>query len=195
MKKFMLKTVFLLIFGTVSFTTGIFAETNPVEKILSEKYGQVISRDLETSFEFTVSAEFSEISNILEAANSQEWYVNFVSISSREDGKAAIIFRAAPQKNNFSSKFASLQKILQPGMLIWKAGVIPDNMAVVTNIETTFDQKIMINGVTRKSGLVFSHLIPMIERAAVFQNPFFSRGTYSDTEDGRIMNFTINCDW
>lgn len=195
MKKIMLKTAIVTVLAAILLTTSIFAETHPVETVLSDKYGPVISRDLETSFEFTVSADFSEISNILEAANSQEWYVNFVSISSREDGKAAIIFRAAQQKNNFASRFANLQKILQPGMLIWKTGVIPENMAVVTNIETTFDQKIMINGVTRKSGLVFSHLIPMIERAAALQNPFFSRGTYSDTEDGRIMNFTINCDW
>lgn len=177
------------------FYGSVFADIHPVEAVLSDGYGQVLSKDLESGFEFTVSADFDEIQNILMASANKGWYANFISISSRDDGKAAIIFRATQQQSNVIEKFATLQKILQPGMLIWKTADAPNNMAVVSNIETSFDNVIKINGITKQSGLIFSHLIPMIERSAVLQHPFFSRGTYSDTADGRIMHFTIDCGW
>lgn len=183
--------MFLMVGCILSAQTG----THPIETALAGKYGPIMCKDLEGSFEFTVSADFTEISNILDTANALQWYVNFASISSRDDGKAAMIFRVNQHKNDAASKFATLQSIVQPGMLVWKSAQIPEDMAVVTTIETNFDQKIIINGVTKRSGLVFSHLFPMLERASALQNPFFARGTYSDTDQGRVMNFAINCDW
>ncbi len=168
---------------------------HPVADTLSSKFGQVMVKDLEGSYEFTVSADFTDVLTILETANSNECYVNFVSISCRNDGKAAIIFRGSNQRNNSSQLFSKLQQLIQPGVLFWKKDAIPEDSAVVTGIETNFNSNIIISGVTRKSSLIFSQLFPMIERVSIIKNPFFSRGTYSDSEDGRVMNFIINCDW
>lgn len=170
-------------------------ESHPIADALSAKFGQVIVRDLEGSYEFTVSADFSDVISILQTTLSNDWFVNFISISSRNDGKAAIIFRATSQRNNSSQYFTKLQQLIQPGVLIWKTDTIPENSALITSIETKFDSKVMVCGVTRKSSLIFSHVFPMIERIGVISNPFFSRGTYSDTENGRIMNFIVDCDW
>lgn len=168
---------------------------HPVADALSSKFGQVMVKDLEGSYEFTVSADFADVLSILETSNTNECYVSFVSISRRNDGKAAIIFRGSNQRNNSSQLFSKLQQLIQPGVLFWKKDAVPEDSAVVTGIETSFNSKIMINGVTRKSSLIFSQLFPMIERVNLIKNPFFSRGTYSDTEDGRVMNFIIDCDW
>lgn len=170
-------------------------ESHPLADALSGKFGQVMVRDLEGSYEFTVSADFQDVISILKTTVANDWFVNFISISSRNDGKAAIIFRATSQRNNASQYFTKLQQLIQPGVLIWKTDAIPENSALITSIETKFDSKVMVCGVTRKSSLIFSHVFPMIERIGIISNPFFSRGTYADTEAGRIMNFTVDCDW
>jgi len=187
--------IFLFVFLLVPASSLTAQDSHPVADALSGKFGQVMVRDLEGSYEFTVSADFSDVISILQTTTANDWFVNFVSISSRNDGKAAIIFRATSQRNNSSQFFTRLQQLIQPGVLIWKKDSIPDNSALVTSIETSFDSKVMICGVTRKSSLIFSHVFPMIERIGIIRNPFFSRGTYSDTEDGRIMNFIVDCDW
>jgi len=162
---------------------------------LSDKFGQISHRDLETHQEFVFSAEFADIGHALNLANSNDMYVQSASISARDDGKAAIILKISPVRNDASRHFATLSNILRPGMFSWKSGKVPENMAVLTTIETHFDNTVSLQGLTLKSGLIFSHLFPLIERTGELREPFFSRGSYSDSKAGRLMNFTVVCKW
>lgn len=162
---------------------------------LSDKFGQISHRDLEGSQEFVFSGEFTDIEYALNLANSNDMYAQFASVTARDDGKAAIIIRVSPSHNLANRKFATFAKIIRPGMFTWKKGNVPENMAVITTVETTFNDSISLIGLTRKSSLIFSHLFPMIERTGELTSPFFSRGSYSDTGSGRMMNFTVLCQW
>lgn len=162
---------------------------------LSDKFGQISHRDLESSHEFVFSGEFADLEHALNIANSNDLFVQFVSVSARDDGKAAIKIKVSPAKNEASRKFATFCNVIKPGMVTWKKGEVPQNMAVVTTIETDFGNSISLQGLTLKSSLIFSHLFPMIERTGELRDPFFSRGTYSDTSSGRVMDFTVLCQW
>ncbi|NLF97949.1 MAG: hypothetical protein GX569_14545 [Candidatus Riflebacteria bacterium] len=162
---------------------------------LSDKFGQISHRDLETHQEFVFSGEFTDIEHALNLANSNDMYVQYASVSAREDGKAAIIIRVSPTRNDASRHFATFSNILRPGMFTWKSGKVPENMAVLTTVETSFDNSVSLQGLTLKSSLIFSHLFPLIERTGELRDPFFSRGSYSDTKAGRVMDFTVLCQW
>jgi len=162
---------------------------------LSDKFGQISHRDLETHQEFVFSGEFTDIEHALNLANSNDMYVQYASVSAREDGKAAIIIKVSSTRNDASRHFATFSNILRPGMFTWKSGKVPENMAVLTTVETSFDNSVSLQGLTLKSSLIFSHLFPLIERTGELRDPFFSRGSYSDTKAGRVMDFTVLCQW
>lgn len=162
---------------------------------LSDKFGQIGHRNLEGSDEYIFSGEFTDIEHALNLANSNERFVQFVSVSARDDGKAAIIIRVSSTRNVANTKFTTFSNILRPGIFIWKKGAVPENMAVVTTVETDFGSSITLQGLTLKSSLIFSHLFPMIERIGDLRDPWFSRGSYTDTESGRVMDFTVLCQW
>ncbi len=191
----MKKSVYLLL-SLFTLTMPLFVEANEVILAnLADKFGQISHRDLESHQEFVFSGEFTDVEHALNLANSNDMYVQFASVSAREDGKAAIMIRVSPARNDASRKFATFSNILRPGMFFWKAGNVPENMAVLTTVETSFDNSVSLQGLTLKSSLIFSHLYPLIERTGELRDPFFSRGSYSDTKAGRIMDFTILCQW
>jgi len=186
---YFLLTVFML-------TMPLIAQANEIILAnLSDKFGQISHRDLETHQEFVFSGEFSDIEHALNLANSNDMYVQYASVSAREDGKAAIIIKVSPTRNDASRHFATFSNILRPGMFSWKSGKVPENMAVLTTVETSFDNSVSLQGLTLKSSLIFSHLFPLIERTGELRDPFFSRGSYSDTKAGRVMDFTVLCQW
>ncbi|GAB1353898.1 hypothetical protein MASR1M12_26360 [Erysipelotrichia bacterium] len=88
-----------------------------------------------------------------------------------------------------------LQELVSPGMLPWKTTDLDDKMPAVTAVETNFAERASVIGETLKSGLIFSHLFPMLKRVSCVSDPFFERGSYSDTPAGRVMNFTVKCNW
>jgi hypothetical protein len=191
-----------LLILTIFVTTFIFnalhlnAQTdNPVITALERRFGSVMIRDLEGFHEFTLSAPFKEIENLLNTVISQEWYPTHISISGRPDEKAAIILRAKAVKNDSPKYFSALQQLLMPGILPWKTEELNDSIPAVTAVETDFSAKVTILGQTLKSGLIFSHLFPMIERVPTISAPFFEHGSYKDTPSGRVMDFTIKCNW
>ncbi|MBU1105916.1 MAG: hypothetical protein KKB51_04535 [Candidatus Riflebacteria bacterium] len=193
----MKKTPAFYLFATVfCLLMPLIAQANEIIRAnLTEKFGQISCRDLENSYEFTFSLDFSDIEYALNMANSNDMFVNFASVAAREDGKAAILIRVSSTRNDASRKFAMFTNFLRPGMVTWKKGAVPPNMAVVTSVETDFGNTITLQGMTLKSSLIFSHLFPMIERTNELKSPFFSRGSYSDTESGRVMDFTVICQW
>lgn len=168
---------------------------HPVVTALQPKFGQVMMRDLEGSFEFTLSAPFSQIEEVLKTVIDQEWYPTYLSVTSREDEKSAIILKAGNIKNSAASRFPALQELLTPGMLPWKTGELSDKAPAVTAVETDFSDRVTILGQTLKSGLIFTHLFPMIERIHSVHSPFFERGSYNDSPVGRVMSFTVKCNW
>jgi hypothetical protein len=186
---YLLLTVFLLALPLIAQANEIILAN------LSDKFGQISHRDLESHQEFVFSGEFADIEHALTLANSNDMYVQFASVSAREDGKAAILIRVSPARNDASRHFTTFSNILRPGMFSWKSGNIPENMAVLTTVETSFNNSISLQGLTLKSSLIFSHLFPLIERTGELKDPFFSRGSYSDTKAGRIMDFTVICQW
>lgn len=199
-----MKTLFLQITRFI-FITFVLALVNPglataqtdnaVANILQPQFGTVMVRDLEGSHEFTLSTAFTEIEAMLSTVVKAGWYPSFISVSSRDDEKAAIILRASTSKNSSSEKFAILQQLLAPGMLPWKTGELTDKAPEVVSVETDFSDKVTILGQTLKSSLIFSQLFPMIERAQGVNSPFFERGSYNDSPAGRVMNFHVKCNW
>lgn len=186
---YLLATVFCLL-------TPFLAQANEtILANLADKFGQIGHRDLENSYEFIFSGDFADIEYALNIANSNDMFVHFASVTARDDGKAAIVIRVSPKRTDASQKFTLFGNILRPGLITWKKGAVPPNMAVVTSIETDFGSSISLQGLTLKSSLIFSHLFPMIERTNELKSPFFSRGSYTDTESGRVMDFTILCQW
>jgi len=182
---------------SASFLTGpvVAQNDNPVVTALQPRFGQVMISDLEKQQEFTLSLPFNEIETALNLIIAQEWYPTWVSISARPDEKAALILRAAPGKNESAKRFTLLQQLVSPGMLPWKTAELNNQAPGVTAVETDFSEKVVIMGETLKSGLIFTHLFPMIERVPGITAPFFERGSYSDTAAGRVMNFTVKCNW
>jgi hypothetical protein len=162
---------------------------------LSDKFGQISHSDQNSSHEYVFSGEFADIEYALNLANSNNMFVQFISVSAREDGKAAILIRVNSKRNTASQKFSLFSNLLKPGMFNWKEGELPQNMAVLTTIETSFDNTVTLQGKTLKSSLIFSHLFPMIERTGELRDPFFSHGSYADTAAGRVMDFTVRCNW
>ena len=62
-------------------------------------------------------------------------------------------------------------------------------------IETTFGDNVTIKGIADKSGLVFSDLFPILNSIRSISSPFFERGTFFDSEEGRKMEYTLQCKW
>ncbi|PKL42638.1 MAG: hypothetical protein CVV41_13900 [Candidatus Riflebacteria bacterium HGW-Riflebacteria-1] len=186
---------YLLAIAIVVLTPMITCANEVILANLSDKFGQISHRNLESSHEFVFSGEFTDIEHALNLVNSNDLFVQSVSVSARDDGKAAIVIKASSARNQASKRFATFSNIIKPGMISWKKGEVPENMAVVTTIETDFANSITLHGLTLKSSLIFSHLFPMIERSGELRDPFFSRGTYSDTGSGRVMDFTVLCQW
>ncbi len=186
-----------IIFLTLLFISVIASgqTDNPVVTALQPQFGTVLIRDLEGYHEFTLSASFDQVENMLNAVVSQEWYPTHISISGRPDGKAAIIMRAGTGRNSASQYFGKLQQLVVPGMLPWKTSELSADSAVVTAIETDFSSKVTILGQTLKSGLIFTQLFPMLERAQGVREPFFNRGSYSDSPAGRVMDYSVVCSW
>ncbi|HPW58472.1 MAG TPA: hypothetical protein PLR50_08805 [Candidatus Rifleibacterium sp.] len=174
---------------------GFSQADHPVVEALKPKYGNVMVKDLENQYEFTLSLPFNEIENALNLVVSQEWYPTWISVSARPDEKAAINFTASATKNESAKRFSMLQELVSPGMLPWKTTDLDDKMPGVTAVETNFAERVSVIGETLKSGLIFSHLFPMIKRVTCVSDPFFERGSYSDTPAGRVMNFTVKCNW
>ena len=195
MKKQISLCVVALILATFFIGQTAAAMEKPLLASLESKFGPVMSRDLDGVFEFTLSSPMTDVEMLLQMIEKEGWYVVTMAATIRDDGKLAIVLKGTQQRNAFSKKFAALQWLLKPGMLPWKDGELTDKMPVVTSVETDFSDKISILGQTRRSGLIFTHLFPMIERIEGLSNPFFARGTYSDSSDGRIMNYTVNCTW
>ena len=155
----------------------------------------MLIRDLEGFHEFTFSAPFDKIETILNLVVMQEWYPTYISISCRPDEKAAIIMRASIGKNMASERFARLQQLVMPGMLPWKTGELNNESPAVTAVETDFSSRVSILGQTLKSGLIFTQLFPMLQRAPGINDPFFERGSYRDSPAGRLMEFSVKCNW
>ncbi len=192
---FLIKTAFAISI-IFSLNSNLLLAQHPVVSALSQRFGQILEKEGENYSEFTVSAGFEDVISILQASENQEWFVSYIVINARDDGKVALIFQAQANKNKSAGrKFEKLQNLLSPGVFAWKSGRIPDDSPVVTALETDFSTKITIKGATRSSSHIFSQLFPQIERIRELRNPFFSRGTYSDTSDGRIMEFQIDCGW
>ncbi|HNX74229.1 MAG TPA: hypothetical protein PLM07_00330 [Candidatus Rifleibacterium sp.] len=168
---------------------------NPVVAILEPQFGSVLIRDLEGFHEFTFSAPFDKIETILNLVVMQEWYPTYISISCRPDEKAAIIMRASISKNAASERFAMLQQLVTPGLLPWKTGELNNESPAVTAVETDFSSRVSVLGQTLKSGLIFTQLFPMLQRAPGIRDPFFERGSYRDSPSGRLMEFSVKCNW
>jgi hypothetical protein len=159
---------YLLAIAIVVLTPMITCANEVILANLSDKFGQISHRNLESSHEFVFSGEFTDIEHALNLVNSNDLFVQSVSVSARDDGKAAIVIKASSARNQASKRFATFSNIIKPGMISWKKGEVPENMAVVTTIETDFANSITLHGLTLKSSLIFS---------------------------GRVMDFTVLCQW
>jgi hypothetical protein len=96
---------------------------------------------------------------------------------------------ADPQKLKF------LQSLIDQHPIAWAKEGYSTKVPVMTGFETDFSKKVTIIGISPKSGLIFSHFMPMVERTRGLSHPFFSRGTNKETRQGKIMQFKIDCGW
>ncbi|MFZ2960818.1 MAG: hypothetical protein WA705_28405 [Candidatus Ozemobacteraceae bacterium] len=58
-------------------------------------------------------------------------------------------------------------------------------------LDVSSEGKIVIRGLTAKSGRIFSELFPALQRIPGISEPFFSEGNYRDSPFGRLMKFTV----
>ena len=193
-RSFLVRTILTVSLFLIINSSLLMAE-HPVVSALSQRFGQILEKAGDEASEFTVSASFEDVISILQTSEGLGWYVSHVTVNARDDGKVALIFKAQTKNRKAGNKFEKLQRLLQPGVFSWKSGNVPSDSTVITALETDFSDKIAIKGATKSSSLIFAQLFPLIERIQELRNPFFSRGTYSDTPDGRIMAFQIDCGW
>lgn len=94
-----------------------------------------------------------------------------------------------------NKKIEIMRQIISSSFFPWFNETSPVGNAVLTGMETSFDNELKLFGMTNQSGLVFTEVFPIIREFRGIDYPFFTRGTYSDSKFGRVMNFTIKCSW
>lgn len=167
-------------------------------------------RALETNFgniSFTVhqnescvlsfSAPFSQIPEIFKSVDKPEVEIKKAAIYGRNQEMAAIALSLECKENPVkpdSHKIAALLELCTHSKIPWEAEGTR-NIVKITSVETLFDDGLTIIGETDKSGLIFSELMPVLNQIRGVSTPFFERGRFYDTPNGRKMEYTLQCKW
>lgn len=145
--------------------------------------------------EYRLEAEFAQIPRLLELPGRFNHSLKFFSINSLDRRQARIEMKVSDQKPAMGKKLELIRTLITQNTIQWASDGYKTVGPVMTGFETDFGGKIILTGISPKSGLIFSQFFSMVERTGGLKNPFFSRGTYQDTPDGRVMNFRVDCDW
>lgn len=160
-----------------------------------EEYGLATAKTSGDDIEIRFYADLKQITQCLAVPAQFEKNVNFFSVLVSENEKPEICLRVTDNKINNSRKLELLRTLTNTEKFFWLNHSPSNEAPVLTAIETDFGRGFTIKGITHKSRLVFSQLFPMLEQLDSIHSPFFTQGTYSDTPQGRMMNFTAVCAW
>lgn len=171
------------------------AQTDEVAAEFSKSFQLVEKKDLGGATEYRLEAKLKQLFTLFTIPELFERSIQNLSVESMNGDDATFKVKISHVKKNTSRKTQILKAIIQRDGLQWTNDGFNTNVPVITGFETDFGEKLTLTGVSPKSSLIFSQLFPMIQRNPELKNPFFSRGTYKETQTGRVMIFRVDCDW
>jgi hypothetical protein len=145
--------------------------------------------------EYKIEADLSRIFSLIELTSKFNFHPSFIKVYSQNGKKAELTLVVTSEVDYYSEKRSKIKALLNQNPIQWvKNEGVPD-VPVMTGFEAHPKQKLILTGITPKSGMIFSQFFPMVQRSQILTNPFFSRGTYKETGSGRFMEFRVDCDW
>lgn len=162
-----------------------------------KEYGDLVKRrEQKGCVEYSLVMNFEKIIPLL--SGMKQMNINIISLHlDAHPTKSELVLKLSEGYNDSNNlKISNLKTLLNPKSFPWvsQLDVLKQGL-YVTGLGTGFDKKIAIHGLTSQSSLIFSRLFPLIKRFKFIEAPFFSRGTYSQYECGRMMKFKIDCSW
>jgi hypothetical protein len=172
--------------------------TPEVDSLADEfaKFATVL--DNENSFDvrnYKLATSLDQVGRLLDLPARFNRTLKYVSVNCLDQKQAQVLLKVADRKSAVSKKLEVIKALLQDNPIQWAENGFKTAVPVMTGFETDFGDKISLTGISPKSSLIFSQFFSMISRCKQLKNPFFSRGTYQDTDTGRVMVFCVDCDW
>ncbi|MFZ5949777.1 MAG: hypothetical protein ACOYXC_03665 [Candidatus Rifleibacteriota bacterium] len=171
------------------------AEVDELASELSKISNLLDSQTGPQAREYTMEAGFDQIARLIELPAQFNRSLKFISLNCLNQKQAKITLKVADHKNDLGKKIAILKNLVQETPIQWATDGLKSAAPVMTGFETDFGSKLTLLGISPKSSMIFSQFFSMVERSQGLKNPFFSRGTYEDTPDGKVMLFRVDCDW
>lgn len=162
---------------------------------LAQAFGNVQSNIDNSVTELTFTGKLEQIQDIFKILSQSKISLTYIFAACTEDKKVNFLIKVADTDNFAAYRQSSLEALAEPSNFAWILDTSPLITPVLTGFETDFTNEIRIFGKTNKSALIFPNLFPKIKESHILANPFFERGTYSDTPDGRMLDFIIKCSW
>lgn len=144
---------------------------------------------------YKLSTSLDQVGKLLELPARFNRSLKFVSVNSLNQKQAQVQLKVVDFKSDMRHKLEVIKNLLQKTPIQWAENGFNTAAPVMTGFETDFGGKIALTGISPKSSLIFSQFFSMVERCQDLKNPFFSRGTYQETDGGRVMVFRVDCDW
>lgn len=168
-------------------------------KVLENKFGTVLPKSINSqTCDFSFSAPYAKICDLITSVDNKNIKIEKITIFGRDKEMAAIAMSLVCGENmpNINAqKVSAFCNLCKDSRLPWVSNKGKNKNITVTMIETTFGDNVTIKGIADKSGLVFSDLFPILNSIRSISSPFFERGTFFDSEEGRKMEYTLQCKW
>lgn len=170
-------------------------ELPEIVRHIREEYGLATVKNSGEDMEIRFYTDMNQIAQCLEVPAQFEKNINFFSVLVSENEKPEICLRVTDNRINNKRKLGLLRTLTNTEKFFWQNHAPSNEAPILTALETDFGRNFTIKGTTHKSSLVFTQLFPMLEQLNSIHSPFFTQGTYLDTPQGRMMNFTAVCAW
>ncbi|MDD3001540.1 MAG: hypothetical protein PHF29_07285 [Candidatus Riflebacteria bacterium] len=203
MRKMLVYIAFLLSFSII-FVDGASAQDLDYRfldaiKALETKFGTVLPKSInEQTCELSFSAPYNKICELIASVDNKNIQIEKVTVFGRDKDMAAIALSIVCGDNLpkiSTQKVSAFCNLCKEPQIPWVSNKGKNKNVTVTTIETGFADTVTIKGIADKSGLVFSDLFPILNGIRSISAPFFERGKFFDTEDGRKMEYTLQCKW
>ena len=161
-----------------------------------EKLARLIySKPTEIGREYKLETDLSQVFTLIDLAAKFNSYPTFIEVYSPNGKQAELTLAVNPEVDYYSKKRSKIKALLNQNPIQWVKNEAMPVTPVMTGFEANVRHKLILTGITPKSGMIFSQFFPMVQRSQILTNPFFSRGTYKETGSGRFMEFRVDCDW
>ncbi|GAB4282296.1 MAG: hypothetical protein Kow0029_27780 [Candidatus Rifleibacteriota bacterium] len=146
--------------------------------------------------EYKLEGPLNQLTKLISLPGKSNKAIKFVSAITVNGSTVSLILTVAETEPGQQEidRINILARVLDSDTFAWPSDA-KLNAPVLTGFETDFGNKITLTGISPKSSMIFTQFFSQIQKIGGLYYPFFSRGTYQDTEDGRVMHFKIQCDW